>query len=434
MHHILWAALLAFGVLAQSASAAITGLERIASGLNAPVYTTHAPGDASRLFVVEQAGVIRILDLGSGQLLATPFLTVPETETGSEAGLLGLAFHPDYGQNGRFFVYVTIDNGGQPIDGGDSPFSSHVREYRVSMADPNVADPDAVEILSWLQPRGNHNAGWIGFNPKLGASDPQYLYVMSGDGGGTGDPHNHAQTLGADLLGKVLRVDIDGDDFPSDSDRNYAIPETNPFGSEIWAYGLRNPWRASFDRETGDLWLGDVGQNAVEEIDYQPVSSTGGENYAWNRREGRSAYAGGSSLPGDVEPVYDYPHGSGSFEGDSVVGGLVYRGPDPDLRGRYFFADTISANLWSFDPADPFGTVERINDVLVPDQGSLGDPVSFGEDAAGHLYLVDYGNGGIAQGEVFRIAVPESDATLLTLAAVAALLGLSAWRSAIEIR
>ena len=365
------------------------------------VAASHAPHDVSRLFVVEKNNAsIRVLDLTTGQLNPTPFLTIPDVDAGAnEAGLLGIAFHPDYANNGKFYVNVTVDNS------PDTNFATHIREYRVSSSDPNVADPDSArEILSYAQPFDNHNGGWIGFSPNDG-----YLYISSGDGGSGGDPLNNGQRLDT-LLGKMIRIDVDGDDFPSDPDANYAIPPSNPFvgvggaREEIWAYGLRNPWRSSFDSVTGDLWIGDVGQNAREEIDFQGADSAGGENYAWNRREGFAPFNGGQLLPGDVEPVYDYTHGSGPLQGSSVVGGHVYRGPIPELQGLYIFADSRSSNVWLFDPSDPSNTVRRINDSLIPDAGSIGggsipdDIVAFSEDGSGNLYLVQI------DGEIHRVS------------------------------
>lgn len=396
--------LLAMLATAPPASSAIEGLELVASELANPLFVTHAPGDPDRLFIVEQGGIIRVLDLPAGQVLETPFLTVPDTKSSGEGGLLGLAFHPDYSENGRFFVYVTVDN-----DLDQSPFSSHVREYAVS-ADLNVAEPDPIEILEFAQPASNHNAGWIGFNPKLDPSEPQYLFITSGDGGNLAGAN--AQSLD-NLLGKILRIDVDADDFPQDPARNYAIPVDNPFvgeagADEIWAYGLRNPFRAGFDSATGDLWFGDVGASSREEIDLLPAASGGGQNYAWNRREGFIAHNGGSLLPGDVEPVYDYRRGEDPFGGRAVIGGLVYRGPDPDLQGRYFFADQRSAHVWTFDPADPQGTVDNIDDLL--GVGLLSSPTSIGEDSAGNLYVTDY-----FDGEVFVVATPEPPAALSLL-------------------
>jgi len=395
-------------VLVASAGAPCAGLaqgtfaQRAASGLTQPVYVTHAPGDTGRLFICEKRGRIKILNLQTGVVNATLFLAINDTDSGGDGGLQSMAFHPDYANNGRFFVDVTVDNGGI----GGSPFSVHIREYHVSAGDPDVADPTPIEIMRWIKPQHNHNGGWIGFNPRLAAGTPQYLYVSSGDGGTQGDPEDDAQTTENNRLGKMFRIDVESDDFPGDPENNFAIPADNPFvgvagDDEIWSYGLRNPWRCSFDRATGDLYIADVGQNAREEVNRRPADSAGGENYAWNRREGFAPYQGGMSLPGDVDPIYDYAHDATPFGGDSIAGGYVYRGPLAELRGLYFFGDTISGNLWSFDPDDPFGTVTNINDQLVPDVGALGFVVSYGEDAIGNLYLVAY-----ASGEIFRVTKP----------------------------
>ena len=408
-----WGVAIRLSVLgtASPARGAIEGLELVASGLANPLFVTHAPGDPDRLFIVERGGVIRVLDLGSGQVLATPFLTVSDTKATGEGGLLGLAFHPGYSENGRFFVYVTVDN---EVD--QSPFSSHVREYAVS-ADPNVAEPTPIEILEFAQPASNHNAGWLGFNPRLDPGEPQYLFITSGDGGTSGGAN--AQDL-SNWFGTILRIDVDGDDFPQDPARNYAIPGDNPFvgesgADEIWAYGLRNPFRASFDRATGDLWFGDVGASSREEVDLLPAGNGGGQNYAWNRREGFIAHNGGSLLPGDVEPVYDYRRGADPFGGRAVIGGPVYRGPDPDLQGLYFFADQQSAHVWTFEPNDPQGTVDNIDDVL--GAGLLSAPTSIGEDSLGNLFITDF-----FDGEVFAIATPEPPGALSLLVTWLALL------------
>jgi glucose/arabinose dehydrogenase len=393
---------------AAESMAAIAGLQRVASGLNSPTFATHAPGDRTRLFIGERNGAIRILDLTTGQLEATPFLTIPNVDAAGEGGLLGMAFHPDYAANGKFYVNVTIDNGGLVFQNKTSPFSTHIRQYTVSPGNPSVADPTPTPVLDFIQPQTNHNGGWIGFGPNDG-----YLYVLTGDGGGSndldtdGDSDGHtpdtgnAQDTTDNWLGKVLRVDVNGDDFSGDANRNYAIPATNPFvgepgDDEIWAYGLRNPFRGSFDRATGDLWIGDVGQGAREEIDFQPAASTGGENYGWRLREGFIATpgsVGGPQPPGGVDPVFDYPR-SGDVSGKTVIGGYVYRGPDPSLQGTYFFSDSgdfgdsASNKFWTFDPSDPQGTVADIKALLVPNTGSPRYPVSFGEDAVGNLYIV----------------------------------------------
>lgn len=392
-----------------SVRAEIEGLQRVASGLAAPIYVTHAPGDSSRLFIALRGGQIRILDLTTGTLQPTPFLSTT-VDTSGEGGLLGLAFHPDYnnaGQPGFGKFYLNVTTGG--------PFTTRIREFQVSATNPNLANAGSMrEILSYAQPQTNHNGGWLGFSPI-----DKYLYITSGDGGGGNDEGTghtpgtgNAQDITNNLLGKMLRIDVNSDAFPTDAARNYANPPTNPFAGattgddEIWSYGLRNPFRASFDRTTGDLWIGDVGQSQREEIDFQPGSSTGGENYGWRLREGliQTPTVGGPKPPGNVDPVYDYDRNNDPFGGTVVTGGYVYRGPDPDLQGKYFFLDsrnspsTADDNYWMFDPANPFGTVTNIDSLLTPNTGSAQFPVSFGEDALGNLYIAF-----ISSGEVYRI-------------------------------
>ena len=411
---------------------------RVATGLNRPVFLTAPPGDRDRVFVVEEhTGEILIIDLTDGSINATPFLTVTGLSTGDEQGLLGLAFHPDYAVNGYFYVYFTDP-------------SSNVVRYQVS-GDPDVADASSeTPVLSFSQPAANHNAGWIGFGPD------GHLYIASGDGGGSDDNDaghtpgtGNAQDITNNLLGKILRIDVDGDGFPADPNRNYAIPADNPFvgvtgDDEIWAYGLRNPWRMSFDRATGDLYIADVGQTRCEELDVQPSSSGGGENYGWRLREGVIATptgnVGGPPPPGSIDPIFDYPHpntagsepcsdpGAG-FEGRSITGGTVYRGPIPELQGRYFFADYVTADLWSlrFDGSDPSlfdGTnytdlTDHSGDPrFIPDVGTIASVSSFGEDDAGNLYVLD-----LNDGEVFFI--PEPSAVCLQLTGFAGLLALA---------
>ncbi|HEY3392466.1 MAG TPA: PQQ-dependent sugar dehydrogenase [Lacipirellulaceae bacterium] len=402
---------------ARPAAAAITGLTRVASGLSNPMFVTHAPGDASRLFIAQRGGQVRILDLNTGMLQATPFLSTT-VDTGGEGGLLGLAFHPNYFNEGmpgfgKFYVDVTTG----------SPFTIRVREFTVSSTNPNQANAGSLREIIGIPHTAamNHNGGWIGFSPNDG-----YLYVATGDGGGSNDSGTghtsgtgNAQDTTNNLLGKMLRIDVNGDDFATDSARNYAIPPTNPFKAgvgvpgddagddEIWAYGLRNPFRASFDRQTGDLWIGDVGQSAREEIDFQPADWAGGANYGWRLREGliQTPTVGGAKPPDNVDPVYDYNRDNDQFGGTVVSGGYVYRGPDPSLRGKYFFLDsrnsasTSDDNYWMFDPANPFGTVMNIDSLLTPNAGSPQWPVSFGEDADGNLYIAY-----LVSGDVYRIA------------------------------
>jgi len=379
------------GVPAEAATPLTT--IRVASGLQRPLFVTHAPGDFERLFVVEQAGRIRIIK--DGVLLPTPFLdiTAMVRDTGNEQGLLGMAFDPNYPTNGLFYVSFT-NNGG----------NSAIRRYRVS-ANPDVADPNSGDTLLRVnQPFSNHNGGWIGFGPD------GFLYVALGDGGSACDPGQRAQDLNA-LLGKMLRIDVHGDDFPNDVLRDYAIPPDNPFvglsgADEVWAYGLRNPWRPSFDRLTGDLWIADVGQNAIEEIDFQPASSAGGENYGWDCKEGTqcaSVSGCGSGAcdcadPNLVDPIYEYTHSDDC----SITGGYVYRGcAIPDLVGQYFFADFCSARIWTMTYDGLNVTVQERTAELTPGGGLPIDSItSFGEDAFGELYICDRG------GEIFKI-VPD---------------------------
>jgi len=379
---------------------------RVATGLDEPVFLTAPPDDDTRVFVVEQhTGRIRILRRNTWTLAPTPFLTVPGVSQGGEQGLLGLAFHPDYATNGFFYVYLT-----DPV--------SRVRRYRVS-GNPDVADASsATPVLSVRQPQdGNHNGGWLGF----GVDD--YLYVTIGDGG----DRDSAQDTTGSRLGKVLRIDVDADAFPADGAENWAAPPDNPFvgregDDEIWVYGLRNPWRASFDRQTGDLYIGDVGAAQCEEVDIQPASSLGGENYGWPAREGVIAGpSGGPTPPGAVNPFLDYSHGNASgcsnppsqFEGIAVTGGYVYRGPAPSLRGRYFFADFGPGRLWSavwngsspatFNGRNYSSLVDHGNDPdFLPDEGQIGAISSFGEDTDGNLYVLNHGDG-----EVFLLPEPD---------------------------
>lgn len=361
------------------------------------VFATYAPGRPNDLFVLDQRGLIQVLNLSTGAFNPTPFLDIQSLvdDAANEQGLLGLAFDPDYATNGHFYVNYTRDPG---------PGLDRTLIERYTASTPLTATTVAVgsrsSVLEFEQDFDNHNGGWIGFSPTDGM-----LYIATGDGGDGNDPNNRAQSLNT-RLGKMLRVDPRGDDFPSNSTENWAIPAGNPFAddgnantlSDIWAYGLRNPWRSSFDRETGDLWIGDVGQGAREEIDFLPDGQAGA-NFGWRLREGNTQTpgVGGPIPPGYVAPVYNYPsNGVGLFGGNSVVGGYIYRGPDPEVRGRYFFGDSFPSQLWSFDPANPTSTVQNLDTLLNP-SGTIGTPVSFGEDTYGNLYIVDL------DGQIFRI-------------------------------
>ncbi len=365
--------------------------ERIVTGLSRPIYLTHA-GDKERAFIVQQRGLVRILDLTTDTILPDPFIDLASrvSQSGNERGLLGLAFHPDYDSTGLFYVNYTDRSTGDTV----------VAQFSVSAADPNIADPGSfVQIVEISQPFSNHNGGWIDFGPD------GYLYIAAGDGGSGNDPGNRAQTIENMLLGKMLRIDVDGDDFPGDEDRNYAIPASNPFvgvagDDEIWSFGLRNHWRNSFDRETGDLWMADVGQNAREEIDFQPADSLGGENYGWRCMEGTRCTGLSGCTCNDSElvlPVHEYNTGT---DGCSITGGYVYRGSAiPHLRGTYFFSDFCTARIWTFryDGTNVTDFADRTDEIAPTGGGSIGQVSSFGEDANGELYICDLA------GELYRI-------------------------------
>ena len=328
-----------------------------ASGFSAPLNIQNAGDD--RLFVVEQGGVIKVVN-ADGSINPTPFLDISgDISSGGERGLLGLAFHPDYANNGYFYVYFTQPDG-----------DTQVSRFSVEAGDPNVADPTSeLFLLDMSQPFSNHNGGCIAFGPD------GYLYIATGDGGSAGDPNNLAQNTEV-LLGKMLRIDVDN---PSGG-QNYGIPADNPFvgsgtdAEEIWAYGLRNPWKFSFDSETGDLWIADVGQNAIEEINR--VSSTeAGLNYGWRCYEGSNIYNNtGCPDPSELTfPVAEYPHSIGS----SITGGYVYRGDEPFFIGSYFFADFVSGVIGFLDNDNIF----YFDDVETQNWSS------FGEDINGDLYI-----------------------------------------------
>jgi glucose/arabinose dehydrogenase len=349
------------------------GLVQIASGLDMPVYVTSPPGDA-RLFVLEKTGAVRVIE--EGTLLPDPFLDVSVpgiSDLSDERGLLGLAFHPGYAENRKLYVFYT-----------DANSDTVVEQYLASESNPNQADPASATQVFYLQDfAGNHNGGTIQFGPD------GYLYIGIGDGGGANDPMDYGQNLDV-AFGKILRIDVD--ELP------YTIPADNPFAGatpgldEIWAYGLRNPWRWSFDRMTGDLYIGDVGQGAWEEWDVEPASSPGGVNYGWNDREGAHCFDPdpGCATDGRVDPVYEVSQGEGAC---SAIGGYVYRGCQmPGYHGTYFFADYCGGWVRSFEWDGAGGYTDFTE---WPSLGGGGDIVSFGEDADGELYLVRQDTGQI---------------------------------------
>ena len=357
----------------------------LVANIGYPVFLTHAPRDFNRLFVVGKFGRISIIK--DGAVLDDPFLDLTDLvlSVGHEQGLLGLTFHPDFETNGFFYVDYTRTPDKDTV----------IARYAVS-ADPDVADPDSVQpVMLVPQASTRHNAGWIGFGPNDG-----YLYIALGDDLAS----DNAQNLDT-LLGSILRIDVDCDDFPADPNRNYGIPPDNPFvgidgADEIWAYGLRNPWRCSLDRETGDLYIGDVGGDSWEEVNFQPGSSTGGENYGWDCKEATHCTAEQTcdcTRPTLVDPMFEYAHASPA----AVIGGYAYRGcAIPDLVGAYLFAD-LFGRIWRLDHDN--GNIiglREIQDELAPGGGlSIGSVTSFGEDAFGELYLCDRTNGG----EIFKI-------------------------------
>jgi glucose/arabinose dehydrogenase len=401
---------------------------RVASGLVRPIYATHAPGDATRLFIIEKQGRIRILKIDQSPpvLLATAFLDIDSIITGgttdnNEQGLLGLAFHPNYQANGYFYVYYTAI----------SPnFANTVARYQRTTADTaNLAS--GTVLLQIPDTESNHNGGWMGFKP----GDTQgYLYISTGDGGGGNDQHGatgngqNLATIGGGtnvhaLLGKMLRIDIDGlDNIPANDDDDgdvdgstggYTSPPSNPFFGptfgmdETWDYGLRNAWRPSFDRGTGDLYIADVGQNAFEEINFEPSSSPGGNNYGWRCMEannctgltGCTCEIGCAGGPLTC-PFHQYSHGLDGFS-CSITGGYVYRGSAiSGLQGTYFFADFCSNQIRSltFSGGVVSNLVVRTAE-LAPGGGlSITSITSFGEDLDGELYICDQ-----TGGEIFKI-------------------------------
>jgi len=352
--------------LQSAAAAPVIALQPFVSGLTSPVDLQPSRDGTGRLFVVEQGGIIRVIK--AGKLLATPFLNLTNiVHSGGEEGLLGLAFHPAYKTNGRFFVNYTRVVSGQ--------HQTIIAEYHVSSTNKDVADPTGAILLKVNQPFDNHKGGQLVFGPD------GYLYIGLGDGGDQGDPLKNGQKLST-LLGKMLRIDVD-------SGAPYKIPPTNPFigrtgvKPEIWAYGFRNPWRFSFDLQSKKLYIGDVGQDAYEEID---IGTIGG-NFGWNVMEGAHCYPIGSTCnqSGKILPIAEVPHP----EAEAIIGGFLYRSTViPGLSGYYVFGDFITGTIWGLKQVS--GTWQRTTLL------STGRAISaFGRDASGTLYVIDYLNGAI---------------------------------------
>jgi glucose/arabinose dehydrogenase len=359
-------------------------LETMVSDLSAPVVMTHAGDGSGRLFVAEQGGTIRIVDNSS--LVAAPFLDIRDRVlSGGERGLLGLAFHPEYAVSGgegegKFYVYYST-----PPASSLGNHDSIVAEFQVSAADPNIADPDSERVLlRFVQPFANHNGGDLKFGP-----DDGFLYISSGDGGSGGDPQNNAQNLRT-LLGKILRIDVNSTNAPGGQ---YGIPASNPFAGqadarpEIFAYGFRNPFRISFDDgplgalSTDRLFVGDVGQNAWEEVDLVHA----GGNYGWRIREGAHPFNTSDPDPGNlIDPIAEYPHPTG----DAVIGGFVYRGEAfPSLNGQYVFGDLIGRMFTLEETVSGW----ELSEPNVLGGNPIGENIlAFGEDEAGELYLMTF--------------------------------------------
>lgn len=342
-------------------------LTSVAEGFESPTGIAQAGDGSGRLFILEQAGTIRIVE--DTAVPDTPFLDLTDRvgSRANEQGLLGLAFHPDYAENGDFFVHYS-----------DLEGDTVIARFQVS-DDPNIADPGSEQIILQVdQPAANHNGGQLAFGPD------GYLYIGLGDGGGGGDTYGNAQNLGT-LLGSILRIDVDGGE-------PYGVPADNPFINEpnarpeIWAFGLRNPWRFSFDRAGGDLYIADVGQSEYEEVNHQSANSTGGENYGWPILEGTHCFEEEPcEQPGLTPPIAEYDHDDGC----SVTGGYVYRGATwPALDGVYIFGDYCSGLIWGLAPV---GNDLEMQLLLESDLTIS----AFGEGEDGELYLVDHAGGGL---------------------------------------
>jgi glucose/arabinose dehydrogenase len=361
-------------VIYATAGALSLTLQQVASGLSAPLFLAAPAGDP-RLFIVEQAGAIRIVQ--NGNTLAAPFLDITSRVfSGGERGLLSMAFDPDYASNGFFYIYFTDLNGDIAIE-----------RYQVSSHDPNVADPAPLRVLTIAHRAfANHNGGLVAFGPD------GYLYIGTGDGGGGGDTLGNGQNLNV-LLGKLLRIDVSN----ASATQPYTVPPSNPFvgqvgrRGEIWAYGLRNPWRYAFDAQTSLLYIADVGQDRIEEVDVVPASAAG-LNYGWNITEGSLCYPGDPcDKQGLTLPALEYAHDASG--GCSITGGRVYRGSAiPELRGQYFYSDYCSGWLRSFVYSNGLAAAQTDWGIV-----NVGQIFSFGEDAQGELYML------ASTGKVYKI-------------------------------
>jgi len=399
------------GIISAAPNASALTAQLVASGLSQPLFVTAAPGDTAHIYIVEQTGRILVLDFQTNQL--TTFFTVTGlTGTSGEQGLLGLAFDPGYATNSKFYINFTVPGGafGNGV--------THVSQFDAQALTPPPKNkkkrrrhkkkhPAGERILlQFDHPQPNHNGGWMAFSPRSG--DDHNLYIATGDGGGANDqgtghiePGGNAQST-VTLLGKMLRVHVDPTLGVASIPSNNPFANSGTFRREIWAFGLRNPFRNSFDRQTGDMFIGDVGQSSREEVDVQKASNpSGGENYGWRLREGTIATpgVGGPPPPGAVEPILDYDRSVGG----TIIGGYVYRGSAiPTLQGKYIFGDFLAGKIFSLDfDGTTASNFQDITSLLFPTRTggfSLQSPSSFGEDANGELYICD-----ISAGRVFKI-------------------------------
>jgi glucose/arabinose dehydrogenase len=366
-------------------------LTQVASGLNQPVSIANARDGSGRLFIVQRPGQIRILDTTTGTLLVTPYLDISAIvdDSGSEQGLLGLAFHPDFSSNRQFYVYYIRDPGADPD-------RSVVAMYQQSLGNPDIADTTATVLMEFEQNAANHNGGDLHFGPD------GYLYIASGDGGGGGDQYNNAQNEDS-LKGKILRIDVDGTPPVGGElcglSPAYGIPAGNAFpGSndgcdEILHLGLRNPWRFSFDAQTEELYIGDVGQASWEEIDHAPAAASG-LNFGWPCLEGTHEYRDDVVCPNPVAPIIEYPSSGSGVTECSVTGGYVYRGSGAALNGHYVYGDYCSDRIWVAARNGAVWTSEE----WVAAAAVLDSITAFGQDERCELYVAD-ANAGL----VYRI-------------------------------
>lgn len=346
-------------------------LNKVASGFVNPLQVVSAKDGTGRLFVVEKRGVVKVVK--DGVVSATPFLSIVDkvNSSGSEQGLLSIVFSPDFGTKKTFYIHYTSN-----VGIGNTAIEKISLDATSTNADPNSAQT----VLTVTQPFTNHNGGQLAFGPD------GFLYIGLGDGGGGGDPQNNAQNRSS-LLGKILRIDVES------SPSGYQIPASNISGNEVWSFGFRNPWRFSFDRGTGSLFIADVGEENYEEISVQPASSPGGINYGWPIMEGQHCFREEEcNQDGLTFPIFEYTHAEGNC---SITGGFVYRGTEIQaLQGVYLYGDYCSGRIWGLRQT-PSGI---INQLLLDTTFAIS---SFGEDEQGNLYVVDFNNG-----ELYRVALP----------------------------